>query len=81
MHHSQVLRCESGLFTFLGGNVLKLCKFFGVIVNAQGEPEPRGSDLHDQLSSLLQSSPAAVPMLKAFFDFLQSVVSEDSSIR
>jgi transcriptional regulator with XRE-family HTH domain len=78
MHHSQVLRCENGLFTFLGGNVLKLCTFFGVVVNSQGDPEPRGSDLHAQLSGLLQCNPAAARTLKTFFDFLQSVVGEGS---
>lgn len=81
MHHSQVSRCESGLFRFLSGNVRKLCDYFGVIVNLQGDPAPRGSDMHAQLSSLLQSSPAAGPALKAFFDLLQSVVDVDSLAR
>lgn len=81
MHHSQVSRCESGLFKFLSGNVQKMCRYFGVIVNAQGDPEPRGTDMHARLSNLLQSSPAAGPALEAFFDLLQSVVDGDSPTR
>jgi transcriptional regulator with XRE-family HTH domain len=81
VHHSQVSRCESGLFKFLSGNVQKLCDYLGVIVNAQGDPQPRGTEMHAQLTNLLQSSPAAAPALKAFFDLLQSVVDGDSPAR
>lgn len=76
VHHSQVSRCERGLFKTAGRNLQKICINLQITHPKLVVSNSPNNELRERFDALLETFPDSATAFSNLFDILESVVKK-----